>query len=208
MKTIVDKIERYYSEKIKKFGPIPQGVDWNGEASQNLRFEQLMRLLDPHDKNISLLDFGCGYGALFDYLTQHNLIANYTGFDISQDMIKTAIHIHQTSPASWTSKESELSHYDYVVASGVFNVMENTLREEWEKYIFKTLSNINSLSIKGFAFNLLTEYSDADKVKNNLFYASPSKLFDHCKTTFSKSVALLHDYPLYEFTVVVRKNIL
>ena len=30
-------------------------------------------------------------------------------------------------------------------------------------------------------------------------------MFDLCKRRYSPRVALLHDYPLYEFTVLVRK---
>jgi hypothetical protein len=29
--------------------------------------------------------------------------------------------------------------------------------------------------------------------------------FDHCKRNFSRQVALLHDYGLWEFTILVRK---
>ena len=31
--------------------------------------------------------------------------------------------------------------------------------------------------------------------------------FDFCKRNFSRNVALLHDYGLYDFTIIVRKNI-
>ncbi|HTH57356.1 MAG TPA: class I SAM-dependent methyltransferase [Cyclobacteriaceae bacterium] len=208
MKTesIIESVGKYYSEKIKKFGPVPEGVDWNGAASQNLRFGQLVKLLDPNEQNASMLDFGCGYGALLDYLLARDLIVNYTGYDISRAMIEQAVNTHRSTPASWISNQSELSCYDYVVASGVFNVKGSVLPEEWEQYLFKMLSYINSLALKGFAFNLLTDYADASRMRKDLFYESPSKLFDYCKTTFSKSVALLHDYPLYEFTILVRKN--
>ena len=40
-----------------------------------------------------------------------------------------------------------------------------------------------------------------------LYYADPLFLFDYCKKKYSKSVALLHDYGLYEFTILVRKDI-
>jgi hypothetical protein len=42
-------------------------------------------------------------------------------------------------------------------------------------------------------------------MRANLYYADPLYLFDHCRVHYSKWVALLHDYGLYEFTVVVRK---
>ena len=42
-------------------------------------------------------------------------------------------------------------------------------------------------------------------MKDHLFYADPCFFFDHCKKHFSKNVALLHDYGMYEFTILVRK---
>jgi len=211
-KSIVSKIEEYYSRKIRKHGPTPLGVDWNGEDSQNLRFKQLSKIMadveETDSKAISLLDFGCGYGALLTYLNQKELKLDYTGFDISKDMIQAAAKLHSSTNALWISNENDLHQYDYVIASGIFNVIERIPIPEWEKYITNTLSRINRIATKGFSFNLLTKYSDNDKMKSNLFYADPSKYFDHCKTQYSKSVALLHDYPLYEFTILVRKNIL
>jgi hypothetical protein len=41
-------------------------------------------------------------------------------------------------------------------------------------------------------------------MRDDLFYADPLALFEHCRTRFSRRVALLHDYPLYEFTLLVR----
>ena len=76
---------------------------------------------------------------------------------------------------------------------------------EWEEYIFKTLTQLWELSKKGLAFNSLTMYSDLEKMRPDLYYADPCRIFDFCKKHFSKNVALLHDYDLYEFTILVRK---
>ena len=65
---------------------------------------------------------------------------------------------------------------------------------------------MDETSSRGFSFNCLTKYSDAEKMMDNLFYADPCDLFDYCKWNFSKQVALLHDYGLYEFTIIVRKE--
>ena len=46
----------------------------------------------------------------------------------------------------------------------------------------------------------------AERMKDYLFYADPGELFDHCKRRYSRWVALLHDYGLYEFTILVRKE--
>jgi len=43
-------------------------------------------------------------------------------------------------------------------------------------------------------------------MKDDLYYADPCYFFDYCKKKFSKNIALLHDYGLYEFTILVRKQ--
>ena len=57
------------------------------------------------------------------------------------------------------------------------------------------------------AFLLLTKYSEKEYMRDNLYYADPLFIFDYCKRNFSKQVALLHDYGLYEFTILVKKDI-
>jgi hypothetical protein len=64
---------------------------------------------------------------------------------------------------------------------------------------------LNLNSRLGFAFNCLTSYSDSDKLRDHLYYANPNELFDFCKRQYSRNIALLHDYDLYEFTILVRK---
>ena len=46
--------------------------------------------------------------------------------------------------------------------------------------------------------------SDEDKRRSDLHYADPLAWFDWCKRNASHQVALLHDYGLWEFTIVVR----
>jgi len=41
-------------------------------------------------------------------------------------------------------------------------------------------------------------------MRPDLYYADPRLYFDYCKRNFSRHVALLHDYGLWEFTVIVR----
>ena len=43
-------------------------------------------------------------------------------------------------------------------------------------------------------------------MKNNLYYADLLLIFDWCKNNISKYVSLLHNYPLYEFTILVKKE--
>jgi SAM-dependent methyltransferase len=206
MSTKIKKsISEYYADKLKKFGTTPQGVDWNSEESQSMRFDQLIKLLPDDAYQYNILDYGCGYGALLDFLMKRYTNLQYVGFDISEEMIESCQSKFNLPFAHWTHQENQLKESDYVVASGIFNVKMNFSDIQWREYILDTLHTINKLALQGFAFNILTSYSDKPYMKDNLFYADPCWIFDHCKRNFSKSVALMHDYPLYEFTLLVRK---
>lgn len=205
MKKILNKVDKYYSEKVSLFGATSKGVDWNGEESQYLRFAQLS-LLFLGEKNPTILDYGCGYGAFTAYVNSNDIsYKNYLGFDISEKMIKEATNLYESKKNKFTTKVADLSMQDYVIASGIFNVKLDIHENNWYKYICNTLEEIDKLSRKGFSFNLLTSYSDKEFMRDYLYYADPLKLFHFCKVNFSKRVTLLHDYPLYEFTIIVRK---
>lgn len=92
---------------------------------------------------------------------------------------------------------------DFSIASGIFNVKFSENDESWTKYILETLENMNQFSNNVFSFNLLTSYVDFKK--DHLYYGDPLFFFDYCKKNFSKYVTLYHDYPLWEWTVVVIK---
>jgi SAM-dependent methyltransferase len=203
----LSKVENYYSSALARHGATPLGVDWNSEESQQLRFDQLVKIWDGREgTEISVIDYGCGYGALVPYLRGRGLTFAYTGFDISPEMIATARRLHGGPDASFVSDEAELPASDFAVASGIFNVKLDAPKEAWREYMLETLDRLHRLAIRGFAFNVLSLYSDAERRRPDLFYADPLFLFDYCKTRFSKAVALLHDYPLYEFTMHVRRE--
>ena len=89
---IIEKVNKYYSEKIIEYGPTPKGVDWNGIDSQELRFKQLLKLINTINlEKIKILDFGCGFGSLLTYLENNDFNYNYIGFDISEEMLKPYI---------------------------------------------------------------------------------------------------------------------
>lgn len=202
----LSEVVAYYSDKVRQFGPTPQGVDWNSVEGQELRFTQLAGLLPLRtDTEVQILDFGCGYGAFFDFLEKNlpDLKFKGTGFDLSPQMIQTA---RQTRPQhEWVTELPVDRSFDFVFASGVFNVRLKCPQDDWEKYVLESLNDLNARSRSGFAFNLLTTYSDVEKRASHLYFANPGFIFDWCKTKYSRFVTLKHDYPLYEFTIWVRK---
>ena len=141
-------------------------------------------------------------------MTDKDYRFEYNGFDLSVQMIDAARKEYSDlRHCVFSSVEGHLGVADYTVASGIFNVKLQTSYKKWKGYVLHTLGKIAELSKKGFAFNVLTKYSDPEFMRDNLFYADPLFLFDYCKRNFSRFVAVLHDYQLYEFTILVKKKI-
>lgn len=202
---ILTNVADYYSAKLLEHGNTAKGVDWNGEGSQSLRFKQLNKIICSQEA-FSIADIGCGYGAFLEYLGTRYRDFSYYGLDISKEMIEAAKQkyiANEQSTFEVGSLPSKMS--DYCIASGILNVRLHHNGEEWRGYFDDTLELLNNWSSKGFAFNCLTSWSDEDKMRDNLFYANPGEVFDYCKKKYSRNVALLHDYDLYEFTILVRK---
>jgi SAM-dependent methyltransferase len=212
---ILTSVASYYTGRLEQFGTTARGVDWKSEESQELRFRQLLRVFDDEDAaradETTLIDYGCGYGALADYLEASGQASGralrYAGFDISASMIEAARERHAARAwCSFTSDPASLQPADYVVASGIFNVKLDHPIEAWRAYVLDTIDTLHALSTRAFAFNVLTMASDPEKRRADLFYADAGELFARCQQRYSRRVALLHDTPLYEFTIIVRKK--
>lgn len=204
---LLDEVASYYSDKLAEYGDTPRGVDWNGEESQFVRFEQLCKIVASDASGFSLNDLGCGYGALFDFLSTRYPSCSYLGVDVSAQMTQAAVARHPPpGRARFITAAAPDAIGDYGVASGIFNVRLQRTDAEWFDYLQSTLDVLDRSSRMGFAFNCLTAYSDEDKKRDYLYYADPCRIFDLCKRRYSRQVALLHDYGLYEFSILVRKT--
>ena len=128
---MLDAVERYYGTKLAEHGPTARGVDWNDEASQTLRFAQLVKVCELRDP-FTINDYGCGYGALARYLDDLGCRFGYTGFDISPPMVQQARALHGDSDHTrFVEREDELEPADYTVASGIFNVKLDAADGAW-----------------------------------------------------------------------------
>lgn len=203
---LLGDVASYYTEKLSQHGETPRGVDWNSADGQRLRFAQLLKLVDGVEQ-FSLLDLGCGYGALIDELSTRQARFEYLGLDVSEEMVEAARRRYGAHPHVRFEVGARVAEpLDYAVASGIFNVRMHRTAAEWADYVVETLDVLHAASRRGFAFNCLTSYSDPERQRPDLHYADPCELFHRCKQHYGRNVALLHDYGLYEFTIIVRKT--
>ena len=208
-RALLEPVEAFNEDQIARFGVTPQGVGWNGTEAQELRFQQLLRVIDQSAEidTLEINDIGCGYGALYEYMRKLGWSPAYRGYDVSRKSLEFARSRQQSQDGGRQSYEhlQNLQPADYSVASGIFGMRFGQTAGVWEQYILDTLDLVDQNSRRGFSFNMLTSYSDEDRKQPELYYADPCRFFDHCKKQYSSRVSLLHDYSLFDFTIVVRK---
>jgi len=193
----------YYSRSLEKHGDTAKGVDWKDSASQELRFERLLQNL-PLDSNFSILDVGCGTGALVDFLGAR--ISNtfrYQGIDLVPAMIETARLKHGNRQLTFVTQELSEVHekFDFVVSSGIFNVKQSVGEPEWVSHCTATMAQMFERCRRAAAFNFLT--NEVDFRREDLFYSDPASMLRFCQQHLSRQVKLDHAYPLYEYTLTV-----
>ncbi len=206
----LDDIRDFFKKCFAEHGETAEGVGWNSSFAQEVRFDQLLKVIPAAGTPFTFLEFGCGYGHLVSYMRSKGIHpVHYYGYDIVPESILTAReHFRNDPQVSFHETLEEIPQTDYLCASGVFNIKLDTDYAAWTDHILQSLQRFDRHTTGGFSVNFLTKYSDTDRMaaRPDLYYADPCFLFDYCKTNFSRNVALLHDYEIYDFTLIVRKG--
>jgi len=205
MRGIRNRVRAHYSATIARHGPTPLGVDWQNMAAQQLRFVQLLRICD-FAAPFSINDFGCGYGALLDYLKLRHPGAKltYRGVDLAPAMITQAEERWGKRPRTTFAVASHCDGIaDYSLASGVFNVRLGEPLAAWEAYVRSILVDLRAHSQIGFAVNFMLPH-DARRTERELYRTQPELWVKFCHKRLGCSVEILTDYGLREFTLLAR----
>jgi SAM-dependent methyltransferase len=201
---ILSEVAAYYASKLEAYGSTPQGVDWNGTDSHEMRHRQFLRLLDG-SLDASVIDLGCGFGDFLRFLRTADHQGRYIGYDIAPSMIEKARELHgESDDRQWRIGAEPAEVTDFAIASGIFNVKGDVSSDLWTRYVHQTIDVLAHAGRRGFAFNVLSVSSDPDRRRPNLYYADPADMLTHCLSRYGRSVALMQDYGLYEFTMIVR----
>jgi len=202
-RTIID----HYEACLAQHGDSHLGVDWPNAVSQYLRFVQLLKVCD-FKRPFSLNDFGCGYGALLEYLAMRHSKTEvaYRGIDISASMIAAARERwagHDRAKFVVGPRCTQMA--DYSLASGVFNVRLGHPLADWESYVESILSNLHAGSRIGFAVNFMLPHDDMP-TEAELYRSRPERWVAFCRKKLNCSVRVLEGYGLREFTLLIRRK--
>jgi SAM-dependent methyltransferase len=207
LKQILKETKRHYNKKIIKYGPCYKGVDWGTDEGQKIRFEIICKKVNIK-KITSIIDYGCGYGKLLEFIIKKGFRGLYQGYDISQEMIKQAQNIYKKNLKNsfFTWKYLDLKPAEYCIASGVFNIKLMINEEDWLKYITYNLKKIDKICSKGFIFNMFEDNLKENKIYSDVFYTDSKNIRNYCINKFSKDVEVVKNYYRNDFTIIVTKN--
>lgn len=195
-------VERY-RERLRRFAYSPETLGWGTHGRQEVRFSVLSEHALSHPTS-SVLDVGCGFADLYDYLLNFGWRGKYTGVDLVPDLLEVARDRHRDLDLrviDITDQGSGLGSYDFVIASGVFNARLRI--GDNREHIARALSAIYSLSRVALSVDFLSTYVDFQR--ENAWHTDPSWALAEARK-LSRRLALRLDYMPYEFALTIFRD--
>ena len=197
-----------FEQRLGQFGADPRSAFWKNEEWQKRRYDTLVRLFADDDRGggITITDYGCGYGAFFDYLKDRPVMegSRYIGIDLSAAMIEAAQGRIQDPRATFQRHLIATGDTDYAFACGTYNMNLGADESEWAAYVKASLAQLWSKTRKALGFNMLRP--DAPEKYSGLFYTDGRDFLEFCRENLSPDVSITDDSPLPDWTIFVRRG--
>lgn len=185
----MNNLKNYYKDKFRIYGPTLKGVGWTEKKKSKNRYKVLLKLLKfkNDDKIFSLLDVGCGYGELVNYIPK-NLKYKYTGIDVVKEMVSYAKNNNKNQNCKFYVKNilNISKKYDFIICNGVFTLKNKFSQKEMKQFVVKCIKIFHKFSKIGFSFNLMSEV--VDYKSKILFYPSKNIVI---KTLKNKNISVI-----------------
>ncbi|MDX1795562.1 MAG: class I SAM-dependent methyltransferase [Hydrogenovibrio sp.] len=194
---------------IERNGYQPAALFWSSQEIQEIRFQQLARLLERFDgthrkEQYDVLDVGCGFGDLARYLAAKGLPMNYHGIDLSPDMVFAG----KSQYPDLDLREGELFDFNYEDEAFDFVLLSGALNEvvdETGNYAKSVIQEMYRICRKGVAFNLLNARDAWTHNRPDLQSFDSEQVRQYCEG-FCRSVEVVDDYLENDFTVYLQKE--
>lgn len=197
-----DYIQRY-EERLQRFGYSAETLGWGQHGREEIRFSVLAdcALRMPAS---SVLDVGCGFADLYDFLAQHNWHGKYTGIDIVPGLLNVACERHpglDLREADIANAPASLETHDFVIASGVLNAKLRSADNQ--AHIVNVLTAMYGYAREAVCVDFMSTYVDFQKPGS--WHTDPAWAFGVAKR-LSRRVVLRHDYMPFEFALFIFKD--
>ena len=192
-----------YEARLKQYGYSPKSLGWGKEGRQGIRFAVLAEevLKEP---NSSVLDVGCGFADLYDFLVACGWKGHYHGIDIVPGLIQIARRRHPKlaiQNCDITSNHGLKNIYDYIICSGVFNAKLS--QSDNNHHITKALKSMFKLARKCVCVDFMSTYVDYEH--SEAWHTDPIWAFETAME-LSRRVSLRHDFMPYEFALFIYRD--
>lgn len=208
------RIQTRHKYALERFGYTPQALFWSSREIQQKRFEILAQVFDSAKTQQagSLLDVGCGFGDLREYLRQNGVLVDYHGVDLSADMVQSAAFQYpgiQVVQGDLFDLNPAEESFDYVLLSGALNeVVETDVEHNAEyrgRYAKEVMRRMYQTCRIAVAFNLLDARNQWVQTRPDLQSFAPLEIVDYCRT-FASKVTWRDGYLDNDFTVFLYKR--
>jgi len=198
----LDHVQRY-EKRLQEFGYSPATLGWGVNGRQEVRFSVLAELA-LRMPGSSVLDVGCGFCDLYDFLDKRGWQGRYTGIDIVPGLLEVALQRHpdlDVRELDITDDSASLDEYDFVISSGALNGALPSGSNEL--HIEAALRSMHRRSRYATSVDFLSSYVDFQKP--GAYHTDPSWALAAAKR-LSRRVLLRHDYMPYEFSVFLFRD--
>lgn len=191
--------ETLFDQASQAYGNHVKAVGWFSRETQEIRFEILSQIADLHGS--SVLDVGCGLGDLLHYFQKREIHCQYTGIDLSRNMIRLACQNH---PAQDFRQLDVLDpqfteQFDFCLSSGAFNYR----LDKPYAYLKHMLHALFAKARFGAAINMLSSYTPVfDQDLEAFTYYQPEQVLAMC-LEITPRVVIHHHYLPNDFTVML-----
>jgi SAM-dependent methyltransferase len=200
------KIAEHYNNCFEKHGDNHLGVDWPNYEDTLVRHNIMFELLKG-EKNVTLLDFGCGLGHFYDFLKLNNYdkFINYSGLEINDNfynLCKT-----KYPQLNFYHKDilldNDIPNFDYIICNGTFTEKRDLSQNEMMEFLKSVLIKLWEKTNTGISFNVMSKIVDWER--DDLFHVSMDEICLFLKNKLSRNFIIRNDYKLYEYTIYVYK---
>jgi SAM-dependent methyltransferase len=202
------QIVAHYEACLARHGDTHLGVDWPRRDDAETRYAVMLGLIrsgtGPAGAPVSLLDFGCGAGHLYEFI-HRNPVGNvrYTGLDLSERFVSLCRSKHPgvefLQDDILEPGGEPLPRFDYVVANGVFTEKRQLSYDAMLAYFKATVRRLFDLADVGIAFNVMSKHVDWER--DDLFHVPFDTLSRFLTGEVTRHFVVRSDYGLYEYTV-------
>jgi SAM-dependent methyltransferase len=201
---VIDSVRALYLTQFKKYGIDNKSLFWP-KGRQRIRFEQHLSMLENSKKRsnetLSILDYGCGFSDLYEYIINANIsVSEYIGVDILDEFLQ--VGKKKFNQNNYYTRDFFCSNIhitaDLIVASGTFNIRYFNEYEKNYKFLLSEITMLSKRAKSYISFDFMTD--QVDYMNINAFHISPARLERDLKENFNfRKVQIIKSKIPYEF---------